>query len=89
MTAKSIRVTGKVQGVNFRYFTTQEARKLGLTGTVENLADGSVSVIAEGEIGALELLIRWCRKGPLMARVEEVEVAEVPVVGHNSFVILR
>jgi acylphosphatase len=88
-TARKIKIRGKVQGVNFRYYTTLEARKLRLTGTVENLEDGSVLVTAEGEAGALESLIKWCRRGPLLARVDAVEVDEVPVAGHKSFVIVR
>ena len=89
MIARSIKIKGKVQGVNFRYYTTLEARKLGLMGTVENMDDGSVLVTAEGEVGALESLIKWCRRGPLLARVDAVEVDEVPVTGHKSFVIVR
>jgi acylphosphatase len=89
MTARSIIIKGKVQGVNFRYFTMLEARRLGLVGTVENLDNGSVLVKAEGEISAIETLIKWCRKGPLLARVERVEVDEIPVAGHKSFVIVR
>jgi acylphosphatase len=88
-TARTIKIRGKVQGVNFRYYTTVEARKLGLTGTVENMDDGSVFVRAEGEVGALELLIKWCRRGPLLARVDAVEVVEVLVAGHKSFDIVR
>ena len=89
MIARSIKIKGKVQGVNFRYYTTLEARKLGLMGTVENMDDGSVLVTAEGEVGALDSLTKWCWRGPLLARVDAVEVDEVPVVGHKSFVIVR
>jgi len=87
--ARTIKIRGKVQGVNFRYYTTLEARKLGLTGTVENLDDGSVLVKAEGELSSIETLIRWCWKGPLLARVDMVDVEEIPVSGFNSFVIVR
>lgn len=78
-----------MQGVSFRYYTSLEARKLGLAGTVKNLADGSVLVTAEGETNALEMLIKWCRRGPLMARVDSVDIEEIPVAGYKSFVIHR
>jgi acylphosphatase len=87
--ARTIKIRGKVQGVNFRYYTTLEARKLGLTGTVENLEDGSVLVKAEGELSAIEALIKWCRRGPLFARVDTVDLEEIPVVGYKRFDILR
>ena len=87
--AKKIKIKGKVQGVSFRYYTILEARKLELAGTVENLGDGSVLVIAEGDDAAIRLLVEWCHRGPLLARVDAVEIEEIPVVGHKSFVIVR
>ncbi len=89
MTAKSIKITGRVQGVNFRYYTKQEALKLGIHGTVMNLDDGSVLVRAEGEPEQMEVFINWCRTGPSRARVDGLEINEVPVEGYTGFVILR
>jgi acylphosphatase len=89
VTAKLIRVKGKVQGVSFRYYTMLEARRLGVLGTVQNLDDGSVLVTAEGEMDRIASLVNWCREGPLLARVDEVEEVEIPVSGYKNFVIVR
>ena len=70
-----IRVTGRVQGVAFRWHTRQQACKLGLVGSVRNLADGAVVIIAEGERSALETLCDWASGGPDHARVDSREVA--------------
>lgn len=67
-----LRIVGRVQGVWYRASAQQEARRLGLTGRVRNLADGSVEAIAEGPRDALEAFVAWCRKGPPGARVDDV-----------------
>lgn len=69
-------VTGRVQGVGFRWSTTQTARQLGLSGTVRNRDDGAVEVHAEGSADALRELEDWLQEGPRAARVEEVR--EIP-----------
>jgi acylphosphatase len=89
MTARSIKVKGKVQGVNFRYYTKQEALRTGVCGTVKNLDDGSVLIRAEGDIQQVEALVNWCRKGPARARVDGLEIEELPIEGYTEFVILR
>ncbi|OGD88183.1 hypothetical protein A2870_02530 [Candidatus Curtissbacteria bacterium RIFCSPHIGHO2_01_FULL_41_11] len=70
----SIRVFGSVQGVFFRRSAKEEADKLGVTGWVRNKADGSVEVLAVGEGDKLEDFLKWCKKGPPLAKVENVEV---------------
>ena len=67
-------IKGKVQGIFFREFTMKAARKLGLIGFVRNLSDGTVEIVAEGEEEDLKKLIAECRKGPLMAHVEDIEI---------------
>jgi acylphosphatase len=67
-------VSGRVQGVAFRYFAENRANELGLTGWVRNLYDGRVEVLAEGERAGLERLLDLLREGPRMARVEELDV---------------
>ena len=62
-------VRGLVQGVCFRMYTQDRARKLGLTGHVRNQPDGSVEIVAEGSTAALKELGKWCTKGPPHARV--------------------
>lgn len=89
MIARSIKVKGKVQGVNFRYYTKQEAVQLGVRGTVMNLDDGSVLVRAEGDPEKVEALVAWCRTGPSRARVDGLEIEEMPLEGYTDFVILR
>jgi acylphosphatase len=73
----SCTLTGIVQGVMFRDFVKRKAVALGLVGTVRNMSDGSVSVIAEGEEKDLEKLIPLLRKGPIIsrmvARVDHIE----------------
>ena len=67
-------VKGRVQGVYFRANTQKQALKLKLKGLVRNLPDNSVEIIAEGDSDALQQLITWCHKGPLLAKVSEVIV---------------
>jgi acylphosphatase len=74
-------VTGRVQGVNFRYYAQREAERLGLHGYALNRADGSVEVVAEGERAALETLLAWLRRGPPMARVDQASPQWPPAAG--------
>ncbi len=66
-------VTGRVQGVGFRWFVRQKARELRLAGWVMNRRDGSVEVAASGGDGALDLLEKAVRMGPSGASVSGVE----------------
>ena len=72
MSRLHLRVTGVVQGVGFRWFVRERARRLGLAGWVRNLPDGSVEVLAEGDQGQLDLLEGELKKGPQGARVAAV-----------------
>ncbi len=65
-------VTGRVQGVGFRYTTVDQARRLGVQGWVRNRDDGSVEAEVEGERAAVEALVRFLHRGPPGARVEDV-----------------
>lgn len=69
-----LRITGQVQGVSFRYYTQEKARKLKLKGWVKNEIDGTVIIEAEGDIKMLEKLINWTRQGPRFAQVKNVDV---------------
>lgn len=85
-----VRVTGLVQGVFYRQSTAMEASRLGLSGAVRNVSDGSVEVVAEGVRSAVEALVEWCRRGPPAARVEELTVAwEPPTGGEGPFSVSR
>ena len=85
MKAVQARVTGRVQGVSFRWYTQEQARGLGVTGWVRNEPDGSVLVHAEGADDAVDALVMWCRTGPSMARVTDVAVREAAEEGATSF----
>jgi acylphosphatase len=79
--AVRIRLTGRVQGVGFRWFVRREAQELGLTGRVRNLPDGSVEVEAAGGPEPLAAFRARLRQGPPGARVthlEEEELSSVP-----------
>ncbi len=66
-------VYGRVQGVNFRYYTVGKANELGLTGWVRNKWDGTVEVVAEGPSQALQEFYRWLFRGSPSARVDDVK----------------
>lgn len=85
----SIKVKGKVQGVAFRFSTHAKAIKLGLTGLVKNMPDGSVYVEAEGSEDAINKLIEWCYVGPPRAKVTEVDAVEDEVKGYRTFELKR
>lgn len=85
----SIIVSGKVQGVFYRQSTREKARTIGITGTVENLSNGEVKIIATGTKEQLETLIQWCRQGPPKAIVTTVEITELPLQSFTQFSIRR
>jgi len=68
-----LRISGRVQGVGFRYSAMDEARRLGVTGWVRNTHDGAVEMVAEGDHAQLQRLITWCHGGPPGALVTNVE----------------
>ncbi|AJQ97638.1 acylphosphatase [Gynuella sunshinyii] len=76
---KSVRVlvTGRVQGVGFRYSTKQMAASLGITGHARNLADGRVEVEAHGSPTEIAQLLTWLRQGSEYARVEHLQTEEI------------
>lgn len=76
-----LRVLGRVQGVGFRHFAASAARRLGVVGHVRNELDGSVTLEAEGEEAAIELLLGQVRRGPPHAAVAEVVVEDLPQHG--------
>ena len=74
-------ISGRVQGVYFRAYTRDEARRHGLRGWVRNLPDGRVEVLAQGDPQGLKALESYCRQGPPYARVRDVEVIEEELHG--------
>ncbi|MDD4989133.1 MAG: acylphosphatase [Candidatus Pacebacteria bacterium] len=88
-----VKVTGRVQGVMFRDFATRKARGLGIVGTVQNMRDGSVRIIALGEESALRVFLQKLERKPLLswivARVDTVEVKWMePMHSFKNFAIL-
>lgn len=86
---KVLKVTGKVQGVFYRATAQEVAMKIGVTGFVMNLPDGSVLIEAEGTDAQLNQLIEWCNSGPQFAVVEEVEIIDGELKGYSDFQIRR
>jgi len=82
-----IRVTGRVQGVGFRWSAVREAIYLGITGYVKNLSDGSVYIEAEGSRKHLNDFVDWCRKGPGFGHVGSVTTDIYPPVNYTEFTI--
>jgi acylphosphatase len=83
--AVDVTVTGRVQGVSFRYYAVEQAQRLGITGWVRNEPDGSVALHAEGADEAVDALVEWCRAGPALARVRNVAVREAKATGATAF----
>lgn len=86
---RRLRVTarGRVQGVGFRAFAREAARRLGVGGWARNRADGAVELEAEGEPAALEAFCAELRERHPFARVDGWEVAEIPARGGGDFEI--
>ena len=70
-----VRVSGRVQGVGYRYFAQHTATALGLSGTVRNLPDGGVEAIAEGPEPQLKAFVAALRQGPHAGRVDDASEA--------------
>ena len=79
--ARRYLITGLVQGVGFRFFTEDAARREGITGFVRNLEDGQVEAVAEGDAEAVARFERALRQGPPVARIEEMEIEALPPTG--------
>jgi acylphosphatase len=85
----SVIVKGKVQGVYYRQSTREKARELQITGTVKNLKDGSVELIATGSAEQLEQLTAWCKQGPPRAAVTDLIITPLTLQSFNDFSIIR
>lgn len=82
-------VRGVVQGVGYRWSCVREAERAGVAGSVRNLPDGGVEIVAEGADEAVTRLVAWAGRGPSGARVTDVEVTEEPTEGLTGFRVSR
>ncbi len=69
-----VHITGRVQGVGFRYDTQWTAQGLAVCGWVRNRPDGSVEAVIEGEKDRVERMVAWCRRGSALSRVDALVV---------------
>lgn len=81
MSRAHVYVSGKVQGVYFRASTKDKAHMLGIKGWVKNCMDGGVEAVFEGEKGAVDKIVSWCKKGPPGALVEKIDVCSEAYAG--------
>ncbi len=82
-----IRVKGRVQGVAFRAYARDKALHLGLSGYARNLPDGSVLLEVEGLPDRLSGFYDWCKKGPMWARVDYIDLTKGTVKNFQGFKI--
>lgn len=79
-----IRVSGDVQGVFYRHFASDEAKKLGVTGWIRNDPDGTVFMVVEGESAVIDKFLAWSKEGSPMANVEDIDVVEEEYIGESE-----
>lgn len=79
MVQYEIKITGRVQGVGFRYFAVQKAKEMGIIGWVRNLADGSVSIVAQGIEPELNTFIDYLYIGPTRSRVDKISTCVMQI----------
>jgi len=82
-------VFGIVQGVFFRKFIEEEARKLRLNGFVRNLEDGSVEIIVEGQDEPINEMVNITKSGSRHSKIEHIEYKEIKHQGFDNFKILN
>ena len=77
-------LTGRVQGVAFRYYARNIANRLGVKGWIRNLYNGDVEATIEGERNSVNQMIEWCKKGPSLALVEDIKIIWHSYAGNFS-----
>ncbi len=75
---KYLKISGRVQGVGYRYFTLQNARELGVAGWVKNMRDGTVEVVLSGSEDQVAGMIDRLKKGPFSAKVTSIKELDTP-----------
>ena len=81
-------ILGRVQGVGYRYYTKIKAESLNIRGSVKNMRDGTVFVIAQGQKNAMEIFLKWCYKGPPGAIVSKIDKVRGKTEDFTGFVVI-
>jgi acylphosphatase len=84
LTARRYMISGRVQGVGFRYFTQDAAARENIHGWVRNLSDGRVEIAAEGDADAVQRFEQALRHGPRGARVEQLDIEHTAPGGRDT-----
>ncbi|MDA3903987.1 MAG: acylphosphatase [Desulfuromusa sp.] len=84
-----VRITGRVQGVWFRQSTKNTAEQFGVSGWGRNNSDGSVEAVFEGEESAVKSVVEWCKDGPELARVDDLQIEWEKPTGEFDRFFLR
>ena len=87
VTAKRLRIHGRVQGVGYRESMRREAEKLSVAGWVRNCNDGTVEALMCGEESAIVQIVNWARTGPRFSRVERILISEDAPVADSTFAV--
>ena len=82
---KNIRISGRVQGVGFRYSARSAASSMGISGFIRNLPNGDVYLEVEGDSAPLGDFVQWCRQGPSRAIIKFIDIYDGEVVGFEGF----
>jgi acylphosphatase len=82
---KNIRISGRVQGVGFRYSAKQVASSLGISGFIRNLPNGDVYLEIEGMTRQVEEFINWCHQGPQRAVIKSVDIVDGMLMRFEEF----
>jgi acylphosphatase len=82
---RRVKAHGRVQGVFFRDSVRREAERRGVAGWARNCADGTVEVVFEGPVDAVEAMVEACRRGPGHAEVSQLDVVEEASEGLGGF----
>jgi acylphosphatase len=88
VTAKLLRIHGRVQGIGYRESMRREAERLRLSGWVRNRRDGTVEALVCGSAEQVEQIVAWAGQGPRFAMVQRVDVADTAAVATGTFEIL-
>ncbi len=85
MIRRRLVISGRVQGIGFRYSCRRVAESAGVAGWCRNLSDGRVEAALEGEADAVERVVAWCRRGPSHAIVTDIDVVDETPTGETGF----